>query len=78
MDALVGEIPVVGMFTGYLFHPAYVVARPDGTEVMRLEKQPAFLQGKFKIEKLAPLTESEETHVLLSLLMMVLLERNRG
>ena len=78
VDALVGEIPIIGIFTGYMFHPAYIVARPDGTEVMRLEKQPAFLHGKFKIGKLAILTESEEIHILLSLLMMVLLERNRG
>jgi hypothetical protein len=78
VDALVGEIPILGMFTGYLLHPAYIVARPDGTEVMRLEKQPAFLQGKFKIEQLAPLTQDEEVHTILSLLMMVLLERNRG
>ena len=23
-DALVGELPVVGMFTGYMFNPAYI------------------------------------------------------
>jgi hypothetical protein len=78
VDALIGEIPILGMFTGYFLHPAYIVARLNGAEVMRLEKQPAFLQGKFKIEKLAPLAENEEVHILLSLLMMVLLERNRG
>ncbi len=78
VDALVGEIPVLGMFTGYFLHPAYIVARQDGTAVMRLEKQAAFLEGKYSIEKLAPLSESEEERVILSLLMMVLLERNRG
>ena len=77
-DALFGEIPIVGMFSGYLFHPEYLVAREDGTPVMRLKKQPAFFQGKFSIEKLAELSEEEETRILLSLIMMVLLERARG
>lgn len=44
MDALVGELPVVGMFTGYLFNPAYLIERMDGTVLMRLAKQPAFLK----------------------------------
>ena len=77
-DALFGEIPIVGMFSGYLFHPEYVVAREDGTPVMRLKKQPAFFQGKFSIEKLAELSAEDETRILLSLIMMVLLERARG
>jgi len=77
-DALFGEIPIVGMFSGYLFHPEYLVAREDGTAVIRLKKEPAFFQGKFKIEKLADLSKEEETRILLSLIMMVLLERQRG
>lgn len=78
LDALLGELPLVGMFTGYFFHPAYIVARQDGTPVLRLEKQPAFLEGRYKIEKIGMLNEDEETHVLLSLIMLVLLERHRG
>jgi len=78
IDGLVGEIPIIGMFTGYLFHPAYLVARTDGTVVMRLEKKPAFLEGKFAIESKLPLPEREEKQALLSLLMMLLLERSRG
>lgn len=77
-DSLFGEIPIVGMFSGYLFHPEYLVAREDGTAVMRLKKEPAFFQGKFSIEKLAALSDEEETRILLSLIMMVLLERQRG
>ena len=77
-DALFGEIPIVGMFSGYLFHPEYLVAREDGTPVMRLKKEPAFFQGKFSIEKLGTISEEEETRILLSLIMMVLLEKQRG
>ena len=78
IDGLVGEIPIIGMFTGYLFHPAYLVARTDGAVFMRLEKKPAFLEGKFAIESKLPLPEREEKQALLSLLMMLLLERSRG
>lgn len=77
-DSLFGEIPVIGMFSGYVFNPSYNVLRPDGTTVMRLTKEPDFFQGKFKIERLAALSESEEARVLLGLIMMVLLERMRG
>jgi hypothetical protein len=78
LDGLIGEIPVIGMLTGYFFHPAYMVVRQDGTAVMRLEKQPAFLEGRYSIEKLASLSEPEEIRVLLGLLMVVVLERSRG
>ena len=78
-DSLLGEIPILGLFTGYLFHPAYVVTRTGDISVMRLEKQPSLLEKKFTISKQhVALTPHEETQVLLSLLMMVLLERRRG
>jgi hypothetical protein len=66
------------MFTGYLFHPAYVVAGAGAAPLLRLEKQPAFLEGRFKVEKLGQLSGDEETVALLSLVMVILLERRRG
>lgn len=78
LDGLFGEIPVVGMLSGYLFHPAYLVTGIDGTLAMRLEKQPAFFEGKFTLEKKAPVTVDDEQRILLSLVMMLLLERDRG
>lgn len=77
-DALLGEVPIVSLFTGYLFNPAYVVSRPDGTPIARLKKQPAFFEGKFELTNLAQLSPDEETRALLSVLMMTLLERRRG
>lgn len=77
-DGLVNEIPIVGMFTGYFFNPAYVVTRLDGRPVMRLVKQPSFFESKFNVEKLSELAPDEEVRVLLSLAMMILLERRRG
>lgn len=79
IDSVVGELPIIGMFTGYFFNPAYVVSRSSGgTPVARLQKQPAFFEGVFQLEKLADLTDEEESRVLLSVLTMTLLERSRG
>lgn len=77
-DGLLASIPLVGLLSGYVFHPAFLVSTPDGTVVMRLEKQPSFFESKFTISKQAELGEGQETRVLLSLLMMTLLERARG
>ncbi|MBW4556104.1 MAG: hypothetical protein KME59_09215 [Trichormus sp. ATA11-4-KO1] len=77
-DALFAEIPVLGIFTGYVFNPTYLVSRADGTVVMRLEKIPTFLSRKFTIKAVDQLSDREEQQVLLSLMMMLLLERNRG
>jgi uncharacterized protein YxjI len=78
VDSLVGEIPLIGMFTGYFFNPSYILSRTDGTQVSRLAKQPAFFEGKFQITSLAPMPPEEETRGLLAFLAMTLLERARG
>jgi len=78
IDSLVGEVPVVGMFTGYFFNPSYVVSRLNDTPVVRLAKQPAFFEGKFQMTKLGDMNAEEEDRALLSLLTMTLLERVRG
>jgi hypothetical protein len=77
-DALFSEIPLVGMFTGYFFNPSYTVTRPDGAIVMRLSKIPGFLSRHFTIQQVDRLTDRQELQAILSVLMMILLERNRG
>ena len=67
VDSLVGELPVIGMFTGYFFNPAYIISRANGgAPIARLQKQPAFFEGIFQLEKLADMSEHEEAVVLLS------------
>ncbi|HEY7911399.1 MAG TPA: hypothetical protein VIG62_05760 [Blastocatellia bacterium] len=78
LDGLLGAIPIIGMLAGYFFHPVYEVRRVDGTPVVRMKKEPAFFEGKYSIERLAPVSDREETHIVLSLIMVVLLERSRG
>lgn len=78
VDSLMGEVPILGMFTGYFFNPSYIVARMDDSPVARLKKQPAFFEGAFQLEPLTQITAAEEPRLLLSVLTMTLLERMRG
>ena len=77
-DSMLGEIPLLGILSGYLFHPSYIVTRPNGTEVVRLTKQPSFWGRKFNVDKLAIFESGEEERIVLGLMMMILLERQRG
>lgn len=79
LDGFIGEIPVIGMLSGYLLHPAYRVTRAGSDEpVVRAMKQPAFFESRYRIDRIGTLSEEEERLALLSLLMMLLLERDRG
>ena len=77
-DALVGEVPLVGIISGYIFNPSYVIERIDGTPVALLKKQPAMFEGKFTLNNLSQLSTEEETRIVLAVLMVLLLERGRG
>ena len=77
-DAFLGEIPVLGFLSAYLFHPSYTVSEEDGTPKLRLVKQPSLFERVFRLEQLAELSAADEARGVLALLMMVLLERQRG
>ncbi|MEX1114295.1 MAG: hypothetical protein WEB53_03535 [Akkermansiaceae bacterium] len=77
-DSLIGDLPIIGMFSGYFLHPSYLATQSNGGPAMRMTKQPAFWEGRFKIEKLAEMTPREELNLFLSFMMLVLLERKRG
>jgi uncharacterized protein YxjI len=77
LDALVGEVPIVGPILTMFINPKYLV-EVNGRQVAKLIKKPAFFEGKFIIEREAEMTEKEEALVLPSILMMLMLERNRG
>lgn len=79
MDNIIGQIPIAGVASSYLFHPKYGATRRDTNELaMRLTKKPALWQGKFTIEKFTSLTTQQELNLLFSLTMLLLLERARG
>jgi uncharacterized protein YxjI len=78
IDSLVGEIPLVGMFSGLMFNPTYLITHKSGQPVLRLKKQPAMWEGKFELEKLSDMDPGDELRALMGVLMMALLERKRG
>jgi uncharacterized protein YxjI len=78
-DALLGEIPIVGMFAGYMLHPSYTVKDAHGTPIMQLVKEPAFFESKYTINShVDDLDPAVENRLLLGLMMMVQLTRARG
>ncbi len=77
-DALFSEIPVLGIFTGYLFHPSYIVSRLDGTQLVRIKKESSFFGRQFSVTQLGEFKAGEEERIVLGLMMMILLERRRG
>ena len=79
MDGIFGEIPILGLFSGYFFHPTYLISRLDnGAQMVRVKKQPAFWEGRFVLEQIGSIDEGDQLRVMLSTLMMILLERSRG
>ncbi len=78
-DALLCEIPIISMFTGYMFNPRYGIKRTNSEEaIMRLSKEKSFFGRRFKLEKIGELEEGEDERLILGLMMMSLLERRRG
>ena len=77
-DSFFGEIPLIGAFSGYLFHPKYLLKSVGGEPLMRLTKQPAFFEGKYTLDKLVDFDPVDELRALMAFLMMTLLERSRG
>lgn len=77
-DSVVGELPVISFFTGYLFHPKYAIKNTEGKIVARLSKLQSFFGRKFKLEQLDEISAEDKNNIMLSVMMMVLLERQRG
>ncbi|GAK77897.1 hypothetical protein JCM19275_553 [Nonlabens ulvanivorans] len=78
LDNLLGEIPILGFFTGYLFNPTYDVTNSKGEVVVKLKKMPSFLGKEFELTKHTDIDEDDKERVMLGLMMMILLERRRG
>ena len=77
-DSLLGEIPILGLLTGYLFNPSYIVTDLNDKIIARLKKQPSMLGRKFEVDQLVQFDTDDEERIVLSLMMMILLERRRG
>jgi hypothetical protein len=77
LDGLVGEVPGLGLVSGYFLNPAYLVDL-RGRTVLHFKKQPAFLESRFTVERRGDFGDAEEQLLLASVIMLVLLERARG
>ena len=77
-DSFLGEIPILGMLTGYFLNPSYTVKDNAGKEYFRLKKMPSLVGRRFQLERLIDIDDEDESLVVFSFLMMVLLERARG
>ncbi|WNH09656.1 hypothetical protein [Thalassobellus suaedae] len=78
LDSLIGEIPILGFFTGYLFNPSYSVLNLNNKPIVKLKKEASFFGRKFELSKLNDIDSDDEERIILGLMMMVLLERRKG
>ena len=79
LDSLFGSIPVLGLLAGFVFHPSYTVSTMTETPVIRIEKKADLFEGKFLLDLVDTGIDSDtEQLLLMSSLMMILLERDRG
>lgn len=78
LDGVLGQIPILSMFTGYLFNPSYIVTNKRNEKIVRLKKEPSFFGRKFEISKLKEVDLDDQERIILGTMMMILLERRRG
>jgi len=60
-DGMVGEIPVIGMFTGYFLNPSYTVKGIDGKEYFKLKKMPSMFGRRFQLDRLIDIDDEDES-----------------
>ena len=80
LDNLLGEIPILGMFSGFFFNPRYDIKRAGTGEIaLRLSKHRSMLGSEFEItNESGQIQDDQEVAVILAVLIMTLHERHRG
>ena len=76
LDGLMEAIPFGDALGGLFFNPAYIVDLRGGP-ALRVAKQRSVFESSFRLEKLKDFSEEEDL-ILAGVIMMVLLERDRG
>jgi hypothetical protein len=77
LDSLAEAIPFADALGGLFFNPAYLVDL-GGEIVLRMKKERSIFESRFRLDKLGDFSEEEEDLLLASLMMVFLLERDRG
>lgn len=78
LEALLGEIPILGGITSYFINPTYLVTNLAGETIAKLKKKPSFWGRHFSVEKVGSMDSDDDDRIMLGLMMMILLERRRG
>ena len=78
IDSLFSEIPILGIFTGYLFNPSYLLKDTQGNTIVKLKKLPSFFGRNFELSQLGQMDSDDDDRIMLGFMMMILLERRRG
>ena len=77
-DSILGQVPILNMFTGYFFNPSYLVTDTKEKPIVRMKKEASFWGRKFQLTKVGSMDSDDDDRVMLGLMMMLLLERQRG
>jgi hypothetical protein len=77
LDSLVEAIPFADALGGLFFNPAYLVDL-GGETILRMQKERSVFESRFRLDKLGDFSEDEEEPLLASLMIVSLLERDRG
>ena len=77
LDSLAEAVPFADSLGGLFFNPAYLVDL-GGETVLRMHKERSVFESRFRLDRLGDFSEEEEDLLLASLLMVLLLERDRG
>jgi len=78
LDGLVGQIPIINLFTGLFLNPAYLVLNKRDETIVRLSKEKSLVGRRFKVSEVKKLDGLDDDIIILGLMMMVLLERRKG
>lgn len=82
VEGLIDGIPFVGDFAGiafdYLVNPTYTVTDTSSTPAYRIHKKRSWMSRRFTVEELRPKRDEEDELVLLGLVQLIMLERERG
>jgi uncharacterized protein YxjI len=79
LDSIIGIIPFAELISGFILNPVYKVTKNETDEqVLTMKKKPSFFESNFEITNTGNVSEKDELLLMLSALMVVQLERNRG
>lgn len=83
LDSVLSIIPFAELFTGFILNPTYTISKASSkgdpkASILTMKKKPSFFESNFTLSKDSDVAEGDEILLLLSALMIVQLEKNRG